>query len=307
MLLAIRLLSHYVRHLIFQPYRRELEAERFFAVPATVGTRHQSAAADAVLEIIIRGYGRLAGFKANKTDGQIAVHYVLFASALDDEYERNLQTGEALVFSKIVTNARVREALHALVELLQRRVGCEVADLGLRLLTQDASDYYQCYVSQPSEGAEINFQELLSTAAGECSGYMIFLARLIGFAHGFEPSDLILKEFASLGMAAKLADDLKDIRLDVSRGCENLFHLQLKEYPDEHRRVVPAIHSKRRLNGRLWWLLAPSALKDYLAVHWSFRNQLATAQFRDAADLMLASALLRSTQKSGITGTRAVR
>ncbi|MFI0776254.1 hypothetical protein [Streptomyces sp. NPDC021212] len=272
-----------------------------------MSTRHQSAATDAVLEIILRGYGRLAGFEVEETDGQIAVRYVLFASALDDEYERHLQESEPPTFSVIVANARVQVALSALVKLLRKRYSTEIADLSLSLLTQDASEYYQSHVWQPPESSKKSFQALLSSFSGECSGYMVFLARLIGIPHGYMPSTTVLNEFASLGMAAKLADDLKDIRLDLLRGCENLFCSLLQEYPDEYRRAVPVILSKRRLNGRVWQALTSTTLREYLAVHSSFRNQLTSAHFRDAADLMLVSALLRNTPMSGITGTRAVR
>lgn len=271
-------LPYYLRHLVAQPYR----AAGIRAGLREPGRRHHIAMYDAVIEIMLRGYAELAGCELRRETGQVVVKLMHLGFAFDDELELRKVDGQPLGFDDVFGGSGVREPLAAWREYMQN------FDTYPAIREFLFSYVISLYNSQRE--APATFDELIA-ADWDSGGLLVAMAHVVGRFHSAPPSQAIIGQFSSLGVAAKLADDMVDLRSDLAGKRPNLLKALAAEEA-ELERVTTALAEGRRLSARWWRKNCPNSYARLSLAYERHHVALTSRSLRLANALMWTPALI---------------
>jgi hypothetical protein len=282
--LLISFAPRYLRHFASSPFRTDDGRERPRGPLRALGLRHHIAMYDAVLDLMLRGYEEISGLRLHPATGQAAVKLMHLGFAFDDEFERRTETGDPLSFEEVFGGTRVAGPLRQWQEFMG---GFETYPSIRDFLTGFAGRLYADYLRAGELLCESrDFGQLLENAVLDSGGLLVALAEVAGRFSGSPPDEEIIRQFTSLGVTAKLADDMVDFRSDLAAGRLNLLEILARQDDTELARVNQALIAGRRMSAGWWRRNCP---RGYARLMEAYERYQATLTSRS---LLLASRLM---------------
>lgn len=275
-------LPYYLRHFVAQPYR----AAGIRAGLREPGRRHHIAMYDAVIEIMLRGYAELAGCELRRETGQVVVKLMHLGFAFDDELERRSVDGQPLGFDDVFGASGVSEPLAAWREYMRN---FDTYPAIREFLFSYVISLYNSHREAGGPGGA-TFDELIA-ADWDSGGLLVAMAHVVGRFHSAPPSPDIIGQFSSLGVTAKLADDMVDLRSDLAGKRPNLLE-SLATEEAELARVNMALAEGRKLSARWWRKNCPKSYARLSMAYERHHVALTSRSLRLANALMWTPALI---------------
>ncbi|GIH29132.1 hypothetical protein Aph01nite_74420 [Acrocarpospora phusangensis] len=285
--LLLRLVPGYLRHLLWQPYRDRPARGHLRALLTAPILRHQIAIYDVVLGFLLRGYAELAGRPLRPETGKVAIVLMRLGFAFDDEFDRREAAGEPLDFRELFHSPQVR------LRVREWRAFMEGFDTYAPI-----NDFLAGYVGGLYEtyrkGAENpgDFGAMMDRAVMDSGGLLAALAHIVGIFHANPATPGIVEQFTSLGVTAKLSDDMIDFSSDVRAGRPNL----LRALVDDAGRADLAVSSGVRMGARWWRRTYPEAYRIYVLAFEEHQARISSRALRYASRVMWVPALLGHTR-----------
>ena len=275
-----RFAPYYLRHFATAPFRHRDSLREAIAHPVR---RHQIAVYDAVMELLLKGYAELAGHRLRRETGTVAVMLSRIGFAFDDEYERREAAGESLTFEEVFQSPAVALRLEQWRELMR-----EHASYGTirEFLYEFVTSLYKSYRDTTSETARRSYEALMRSAVIDSGGLLVTLAHVIARLHGSVPTENVINQFSSLGVTAKLADDLVDLRTDLAGGRPNLVQALAFERPAEQARIADALSQGKRMHAGWWAAQCPGVYEQITGTYEEHQAVLTSRWLRFASRLM---------------------
>jgi hypothetical protein len=295
-----RFVPRYLRHLARQPYRNARPRDNPRGLLKDFSKRHHIAIYDASLEIMLKGYSELAGHPLLPHTGPAAVLLMRLGFAFDDEFERRAALGEPLSFEEVFERPAVQAPLLEWREFMSPFPEYESVR---EFLVSFVTALYKEYLSRPAgPGAALDFESLLKNAELDSGGLLVTLAHVVGRLNSAPPAGALLRQFASLGVTAKLADDMVDFRADVLGGRPNLLGVLAGQDEDERERVAEALAQRRRMTARWWRRNCPAAYRQLALVYQRHQAFITSRWLRYASTLMWTPALVGLSRPTDLRG-----
>lgn len=288
--LLARFLPYYLRHFVAQPYRTAGARLR------EPGRRHHIAMYDAVIEIMLRGYAELAGCELRRETGQVVVKLMHLGFAFDDELERRSADGQPLGFDDVFGASGVSEPLAAWRGYMQN---FDTYPAIREFLFSYVISLYNSH-REATERGGATFDELIA-ADWDSGGLLVAMAHVVGRFHSAPPSQDIIGQFSSLGVTAKLADDMVDLRSDLAGKRPNLLE-SLATEEAELARVSAALAEGRRLSARWWRKNCPKSYARLSRAYERHHVALTSRSLRLANSLMWTPALIGHSSAADTRG-----
>ncbi|WP_433684714.1 hypothetical protein [Nocardia sp. CA-119907] len=287
--LAIRLIPAYALHATLHPYRRDLDEPQAALRIDRIRARNSAAALDAWVQLLIGAYSNRVGAQARRESGRLAIRYIRLMAAMNREFEYRLATGQSVQLASVLSQPLVAEcamdwrrftAQHsrnpAIIDFLEQR---------------DLIDDYASYVAVTTRdefGSSADLQ--LESMRLDSGGYLARLVRLIGEFSELPTTPDVLREFRTLGLAAKLADDFADLATDSAEGRYNLLLTLLAAEPAEHAAVTAALANSERLRPRWWQSNAPRSFGTFSAMYERHYAEIESRSLQVICDLTMLHA-----------------
>jgi hypothetical protein len=217
--------------------------------------------------------------------GALAILFNRLLAAFDDEYERRRAAGESLRFEEVLSAPPVGGHVHKLRDFLAPTgTGWEIKDF----LDARVSDQYKRYVALTTRvEAKDHFEDTLEAALLDSAGFAICLAHVVALFNRHAVDADVLAEFGSIGMLAKLADDVVDFWRDLDAREPNLLHGLVRRDPQEYAKVRAVMPHPPRTDAHWWETHCPKAFEDLAALISEHRARLGAPSLRLAGDLLL--------------------
>jgi hypothetical protein len=280
----------YMLHFTVRPYREQITAAFPHGLPARLSGRHAAASLDAWVGQLLSAYPEVAGYSVKKGSGQLAIHYIRIAAALNREYEHRLATGKSLRLEQLLKDQIVASRLAEWERFTARYTRDRAV---VRFMSgDDVIADYDNYVSVTTRtDFSINPALQIESIKLDSGGYLTRLARLIDRFNQRHANPGAPAEFFQLGMAAKFADELADLATDQAEGRYNLLLALLSQHPDESADVMV-----RLVNGLpipiSWWLeFAPQTFAEFSSLFDGYYSSLRSQQLRRICDVSMLRAL----------------
>jgi len=278
----------YLRHFLLQPYRAPGPGGADLI--KRPGLRHHIAMYDAVLEIMLKGYADLTGLRLRPETGQVAVRLMHLGFAFDDEFERRTAAGDSLDFDAVFGGAVVEQPLAQWRGFMQK---FDTYASIREFLFGYVTTLYTRYRKDTEEaGQSPSFDELIAAAEWDSGGLLVTLAHVVGLFHAAPAPEDVIRQFSSLGVTAKLADDMVDLRSDLAGSRANLLAALAKEHEQEFARMTQALRMERRMTARWWRVNCPNSYARLSAVYGRHHAALASRWLRLANGLMWTPVLV---------------
>jgi hypothetical protein len=284
-LLLAAFLPIYLRHLLVQPYRAVGSGPHLADLLRAPGRRHHIAMYDAVIEIMLNGYAELARVPLRPDTGQVAVKLMHLGFAFDDELEHRAAGARSLDFEAVFGGSGVRRPLAEWRGFMQ---GFDTYGAIRDFLFRYVKGLYAAHRIQAGAAS---FDELVA-AEWDSGGLLVALAHVVARFHRSRPSEEIIRQFSSLGVTAKLADDMVDLRSDLAGHRPNLLDALAREDEREHAVMTQALTAQRRMSARWWRLNCPRSYARIAAVYEQHSATLTSRWLRLANELMWTPALV---------------
>ena len=287
--LLVSFLPIYLRHLVGQPYRAAGFRTNLAGLVRTPGLRHHIAMYDAVLEIMLRGYADLAGLRLRHETGQVAVKLMHLGFAFDDELERRTADGLPLEFDAVFGGAGVQRPLTEWRGFMQDFDAYPA--IREFLFSYVTTLYASHQKAAAGAGREASFDELVA-AEWDSGGLLVALAHVVGRFHSCPPSEDVVGQFSSLGLTAKFADDMVDLRSDLAAGRPNLLDALAREDERDLAQMRDALAAGQTMSSRWWRDNCPHSYARLSAVYEQHAAALTSRWVRLANGLMWTPALV---------------
>ncbi len=269
----------YLSHFVGAPFRHD-KFRGLFAHPVR---RHQIAVYDSVMDLLLKGYAELSGHRLRPETGTVAVMLSRIGFAFDDEYERREAAGEPLTFEEVFQSPAVLLRLEQWRELMRGHASYGTIRA---FLYEFVTGLYQSYRDTTSETARTSFETLMRSAVIDSGGLLVTLAHVIARLHASVPTENVINQFSSLGVTAKLADDLIDLRADLAGGRPNLVQALALEHPAEQARIAAALWQGKRMHARWWAAQCPGVFQRITTTYEEHQAVLTSRWLRFASRLM---------------------
>ena len=286
-----RLVPGYLGHLTFRPHRSGLSG-------ATSGRRWELAAYDLFLDLLLSGYAEITGRGARRGTAQLLILLNRIAFLVDDEFEHRV--GRAPVtFDELAATGDIRHAILDMRTYLGRTCTPGQSDAIRTLLRRTVAVEYQRYANVVERRRAVpSVGDLLDDAAVDSGVVMRQLGQVIGLFRGDVAPPEVLADFHALGMACKLADDLRDWRHDRESGAGNVLLALLDAHPEENERV------RLRMTEKRWQRLCADTFGEFARLYTTYYRRIRSRSLRIAADLMTETGRLGLQPSSGPTAAR---
>lgn len=254
---------------------------------------------DAVLEIMLKGYSELTGLQLRPETGQVAVKLMHLGFAFDDEFERRTADGQPLSFDAVFGGAGLQRPLGEWRSFMQ---GFDTYPSIREFLFSYVTSVYASYRSS-SEGTGrcASFDDLITAAEWDSGGLLVTLAQVVGRFHSAPPSQDVVRQFCSLGVTAKLADDMVDLRSDLAGKRPNLLDALVREDERELAQVTEMLATRGRMSAGWWRRNCPRSYGRLSTVYERHQAALTSRWLRLANELMWTPAIVGH---SSVTDTR---
>lgn len=285
-----RMIPGYVLHLTARPYREQIPVASPQGLAARLSGRHAAASLDAWVGQLLSAYPRVAGYSVKKQSGQLAIHYIRLAAALNREYEHRLATRKSLRLEQLVKD-QVVAARIAEWERFTARYTQDSAVVNFMSGDDVIADYdsYVSITTQPDFSTSPALQ--IESIRLDSGGYLMRLARLIDRFNSTQADPGAPAEFFHLGMAAKFADELADLATDYAEGRYNLLLALLSQQPDESAGVMVRL-AHGLPTPVSWWLeFAPQTFGEFSRMFNSYYSSLRSQELRRICDVSMLRAL----------------
>jgi hypothetical protein len=298
--LLLRFLPYYLRHFAFQPYRESGWLDNARELILVSGRRHKIAVYDAVLELLLKGYAELADHRIHPQTGRVAVMLTRIGFAFDDEYERRQAMNEPGELMDVLGSPAVDEAVQDWRRFMQEFD----AYAGIReFLMKFVTDLYAKYTENAADiSRSADADAVLKGAILDSGGLLVALAYVVAKFHDVEPADDLLKQFTSLGVNAKLADDIIDFRADFTGDRPNMLRVLAARDEQELRKAVGSVSSRRPMSARWWRRNCPNTYQLLVNSYREHQKNLSSAWLRYTSSLMWAPALLGHARRADTRG-----
>ncbi len=295
--LLFAFLPYYLRHLLAQPYRAAGFKGNIISLARVPSQRHHIAVYDAVTEIMLRGYAGMAGHRLRPETGQVVIKLMHLGFAFDDELERRTADGQPLGFDDVFDSASVRQPLAALRAFMQQ---FDTDGAIMEFLIRYVATLYASHRAAVDNAERPATFDNLTADDWDSGGLLVVMAHVVGRLHAAPPSPETVGQFSSLGVTAKLADDIVDLRADLVGGRPNLLHALARE-EGELAQVNAALARDQRMNTRWWRNSCPRSFARLSLVYERHHAALTSRWLRLANALMWTPALVGH---SGVSDTR---
>jgi hypothetical protein len=289
--LLLRFAPYYLRHFLAAPYRGQGRWAGVRDLLTRPVRRHQVAVYDAVLELMLKGYAELERQPLRRETGTVAVMLTRIGFAFDDEYERRVTAGGSLAFSDVFQAPAVEGRLAEWRALMH---GVDTYGPIRDFLFEFVTTLYGSYRGA-ADGRD--FAALMTSATIDSGGLLVTLAHVVARLHGSVPSGAVVDQFSSLGVTAKLADDLIDLRADVAGGRPNLIRTLTQDQPAEEARLEVALSRRGRLPAGWWRRHCPLSYGRIVAAYEEHQAVLTSRWLRFASRLMWTPVLFGHGRK----------
>jgi hypothetical protein len=289
LLLLGPLIPRYMIHFTLRPYRRSLPAAPHRDIAARLNGRHSAASLDTWVDRLLRFYPEVAGYSVKRDSGELAIHYMRLAAALNREYEHRLATGKSLRLDQLLNEPLVSSRLMEWERFTKKHT--EDSNVVNFMLGDDVISDYDSYVSittQPGFATDPDLQ--IQSIRLDSGGYLMRLARLIDMFNGRQAGPGAPKEYFNLGVAAKFADELADLAIDRSEGRYNLVLALLNKHPDEHSLVTARLECALPIPVGWWLEFAPQTFKEFSVMFQSYYDGLRSRELRRICDASMLRA-----------------
>ena len=284
-----RFLPYYLRHLVGQPYRAAGFGANVAGLVRTPGLRHHIAMYDAVLEIMLRGYAELAGLRLRPETGQVAIKLMHLGFAFDDELERRTADGLPVEFDAVFGGAGVQRPLAEWRGFMQ---DFDTYPAIREFLFSYVTTLYVSHQKAAERaGQAVNFNDLIA-AEWDAGGLLVALAHVLGRFHSRPPSEDVVRQFSSLGLTAKFADDMVDLRSDLEASRPNLLDALAREDERDFAQMRDALAAGQTMSCRWWRDNCPHSYARLSAVYEQHAAALTSRWLRLANGLMWTPALV---------------
>jgi hypothetical protein len=302
---ALRVAPAYAWHLVVKPYRRDLPIGHLASGSERWRGRHAGAALDMWVASFLGAFGDMAGLRLDRQSGSLAIRYIRLMAAINKEFEHRLAAAKSLALPEILSNPVVKRCHREWEDYATRRM--LPADVVSFMNLPDFVDDYSHYVSVTTRpGFEVDVQSQLESILLDSGGYLTRLARLVAESRGGKPREVVLRSCFNLGVAAKFADDLADVRADHREGRYNLLLALLTAEPTEHKAFVHADKHQAPLTVDWWCAFAPGSFAEFTREFLRYYRQIGSAGFETLCDLAMLRCLNGSSQRPTTRATRTV-
>ena len=302
---ALRLTPTYAWHLLVKPYRRDPPIGHSKSGSERLRGRHAGAALDLWVAGFLRAFGDMAGLRLKRQSGSLAIRYIRLMAAINKEFEHRLAVAKSLALPEILGNALVQRCYWEWEDYARRRRF--PSDLVGFMNLPDFLDDYSQYVSVATRpGFEVDAKSQLESILLDSGGYLARLARLVAESRGAKADDAVLRSCFNLGVAAKFADDLADIRADHREGRYNLLSALLTAEPTEHKAFIQAEKDQAPLTIEWWRSRAPDSFAEFTREFLRYYRQLGSPEFERLCDLAMLRCFAGSSQQPTTRAARTV-
>ena len=298
--LLARFLPYYLRHLAFQPYRGSRWLDNARELVRVSSRRHKIAVYDAVLELLLKGYAELAGHPLHPQTGRVAVMLTRIGFAFDDEYERRQAMNEPRELMDLLGSPVVDETIQDWRKFMQEFDTYVSIREFLMVFVADLYAKYTENAANISRSADAD--AVLEGAILDSGGLLVTLAHVVAKFHAVEPADDLLKQFSSLGVNGKLADDIIDFRADFTGGRPNMLRVLATKDEQELRKAVGSVSSRRPMSVRWWRRNCPYTYRLLVNLYREHQGNLSSAWLRYTSSLLWAPALLGHARRADTRG-----
>jgi hypothetical protein len=282
--LLVAYFPHYLRHFVSQPYR--VSGPR--AKLGETGRRHHIAMYDAGIDIMLRGYAEAAGCELQPETGQVVVKLMHLGFAFDDELERRTAGDQPLGFDEVFNGHGVRQPLAIWRSFMQNFD--TYGPIREFLFSYVTGLYRHHREGTAGEHSAATFDELVA-ADWDSGGLLVAMAHVVGLLHSAAPSPDLARQFSSLGVTAKLADDMVDLRSDLTGKRPNLLATLATE-EGELEQVNAALTDGRRMGVDWWRENCPKSFARLSSVYGQHHEALTSRWLRLANALMWTPAII---------------
>ena len=298
--LLARFLPYYLRHFAFQPYRGSRWLDNAAELVRASGRRHKIAVYDAVLELMLKGYAELAGHPLHPQTGRVAVMLTRIGFAFDDEYERRQEANEPGELMDVLGSPEVDAAIQDWRRFMQDFDTYAGIREFLMIFVADLYAKYRENAANSSGPADAG--AVLEGAVLDSGGLLVTLAHVVARFHAVEPADDLLKQFTSLGVNAKLADDIVDFRADFTGDRPNTLRVLATKDEQELRKAIGSVSCPRPMSARWWRRNCPNTYQLLVNSYREHQDNLSSAWLRYTSRLMWAPALLGHARRADTRG-----
>jgi len=280
-----RLAPSATRHVALRPYRRQLFIEPYEGPLGGLGRRLYCGLLDATVALLVTGYGELTGHRLRSVDGAVAVMFIRVLSALDDEIDRRLVSGESLALDDVLQGPIVSVRIRSWQDFARRFAAYGSV---MRRYWEVGREHFAPYVARlSSEQFRRDTQAQLAAMRIDSGQQLQWLVRTWAAFNGHPLSERALGEFFALGVGGKLADDLADFRMDVANESVNLLYALLTHHQAEFERATSAVWAHSRLDLNWWREHCPETFEEFSRHFFEHYDLITAPSLRRACYLMV--------------------